>query len=115
MKTALITGWVRIDMGGSSAPRSVEEGADTIVWLAAEASHNMWSLGRRYQLIQPYIRAMNNGTSQSHMMMKKGTLRKIETATKSRRWPLLRAPMQSDTTPNRMKAIVASTQIAPKG
>ena len=28
-------GWVRTDMGGSSAPRSVEEGADTIVWLAS--------------------------------------------------------------------------------
>ena len=27
-------GWVRTDMGGSNAPRSVEEGADTIVWLA---------------------------------------------------------------------------------
>jgi NAD(P)-dependent dehydrogenase (short-subunit alcohol dehydrogenase family) len=27
-------GWVRTDMGGSAAPRSVEEGADTIVWLA---------------------------------------------------------------------------------
>ena len=27
-------GWVRTDMGGRSAPRSVEEGADTIVWLA---------------------------------------------------------------------------------
>jgi NAD(P)-dependent dehydrogenase (short-subunit alcohol dehydrogenase family) len=27
-------GWVRTDMGGPSAPRSVEEGADTIVWLA---------------------------------------------------------------------------------
>jgi NAD(P)-dependent dehydrogenase (short-subunit alcohol dehydrogenase family) len=27
-------GWVRTDMGGSSAPRSVAEGADTIVWLA---------------------------------------------------------------------------------
>ncbi len=27
-------GWVRTDMGGSSAPRSVEEGADTAVWLA---------------------------------------------------------------------------------
>ncbi len=27
-------GWVRTDMGGSSAPRSVEEGADGIVWLA---------------------------------------------------------------------------------
>ena len=28
-------GWVRTDMGGQSATRSVEEGADTIVWLAA--------------------------------------------------------------------------------
>lgn len=27
-------GWVRTDMGGASAPRSVEEGADGIVWLA---------------------------------------------------------------------------------
>ena len=30
-------GWVRTDMGGENASRSVEEGADTIVWLAAEA------------------------------------------------------------------------------
>jgi NAD(P)-dependent dehydrogenase (short-subunit alcohol dehydrogenase family) len=27
-------GWVRTDMGGPGAPRSVEEGADTAVWLA---------------------------------------------------------------------------------
>ena len=27
-------GWVRTDMGGSGAPRSVAEGADTAVWLA---------------------------------------------------------------------------------
>jgi len=27
-------GWVRTDMGGRNAPRSVEEGAETIVWLA---------------------------------------------------------------------------------
>jgi NAD(P)-dependent dehydrogenase (short-subunit alcohol dehydrogenase family) len=30
-------GWVRTDMGGKSAPLSVEEGADTIVWLALDA------------------------------------------------------------------------------
>jgi NAD(P)-dependent dehydrogenase (short-subunit alcohol dehydrogenase family) len=34
-------GWVRTDMGGSSAPRSVEEGADTAVWLATEAPQNL--------------------------------------------------------------------------
>jgi NAD(P)-dependent dehydrogenase (short-subunit alcohol dehydrogenase family) len=27
-------GWVRTDMGGQAAPRSVEQGADTAVWLA---------------------------------------------------------------------------------
>ena len=27
-------GWVRTDMGGRAAPRNVEQGADTIVWLA---------------------------------------------------------------------------------
>jgi NAD(P)-dependent dehydrogenase (short-subunit alcohol dehydrogenase family) len=34
-------GWVRTDMGGSDAPRSVEEGADTIVWLAADAPQDL--------------------------------------------------------------------------
>jgi NAD(P)-dependent dehydrogenase (short-subunit alcohol dehydrogenase family) len=31
---AACPGWVRTDLGGASAPRSVEEGADTAVWLA---------------------------------------------------------------------------------
>jgi NAD(P)-dependent dehydrogenase (short-subunit alcohol dehydrogenase family) len=31
---SMCPGWVRTDMGGSSAPRSVAEGADTAVWLA---------------------------------------------------------------------------------
>jgi NAD(P)-dependent dehydrogenase (short-subunit alcohol dehydrogenase family) len=30
-------GWVRTNMGGRTATRSVEQGADTIVWLATEA------------------------------------------------------------------------------
>ena len=34
-------GWVRTDMGGAGANRSVEEGADTIVWLASEAPQNL--------------------------------------------------------------------------
>jgi NAD(P)-dependent dehydrogenase (short-subunit alcohol dehydrogenase family) len=33
-------GWVRTDMGGNAAPRSPEQGADTAIWLATEASHS---------------------------------------------------------------------------
>jgi NAD(P)-dependent dehydrogenase (short-subunit alcohol dehydrogenase family) len=35
---ATCPGWVRTDMGGPGASRSVEQGADTAVWLATEAS-----------------------------------------------------------------------------
>jgi NAD(P)-dependent dehydrogenase (short-subunit alcohol dehydrogenase family) len=31
---AVCPGWVRTDMGGASAPRSVEEGARGIIWAA---------------------------------------------------------------------------------
>jgi NAD(P)-dependent dehydrogenase (short-subunit alcohol dehydrogenase family) len=31
---SMCPGWVRTDMGGSAAPRSVEQGADTALWLA---------------------------------------------------------------------------------
>ena len=34
-------GWVRTDMGGAGAPRSVEQGADGIVWLASEAPDDL--------------------------------------------------------------------------
>jgi NAD(P)-dependent dehydrogenase (short-subunit alcohol dehydrogenase family) len=34
---SMCPGWVRTDMGGASAPRSVEQGADTAVWLVTEA------------------------------------------------------------------------------
>jgi NAD(P)-dependent dehydrogenase (short-subunit alcohol dehydrogenase family) len=34
-------GWVRTEMGGENATRSVEEGADTIVWLTSEAPQNL--------------------------------------------------------------------------
>lgn len=34
-------GWVKTDMGGNDAPLSVSEGAETTVWLASEAPHNL--------------------------------------------------------------------------
>jgi NAD(P)-dependent dehydrogenase (short-subunit alcohol dehydrogenase family) len=34
-------GWVRTGMGGRNATRSVQEGADTIVWLASQAPQNL--------------------------------------------------------------------------
>lgn len=38
---AACPGWVRTDMGGASAPRTVEKGAETPVWLASEASQTL--------------------------------------------------------------------------
>jgi NAD(P)-dependent dehydrogenase (short-subunit alcohol dehydrogenase family) len=37
---SMCPGWVRTDMGGTSAPRSPEQGADTAIWLATEASRD---------------------------------------------------------------------------
>lgn len=34
-------GWCRTDMGGTEAPRTAAEGADTAVWLATEADRNL--------------------------------------------------------------------------
>jgi NAD(P)-dependent dehydrogenase (short-subunit alcohol dehydrogenase family) len=38
---SMCPGWVRTDMGGPNASRSVEQGADTAVWLALEAPHRL--------------------------------------------------------------------------
>jgi NAD(P)-dependent dehydrogenase (short-subunit alcohol dehydrogenase family) len=38
---SMCPGWVRTDMGGPSATLSVEKGADTAVWLADEAPHEL--------------------------------------------------------------------------
>jgi len=38
---SICPGWVRTDMGGSSAPRSPEQGADTAIWLATDAPRNI--------------------------------------------------------------------------
>jgi NAD(P)-dependent dehydrogenase (short-subunit alcohol dehydrogenase family) len=37
---AMCPGWVRTDMGGASATRSPEQGANTAIWLATEAPRN---------------------------------------------------------------------------
>ncbi|CAN5493649.1 SDR family oxidoreductase [soil metagenome] len=41
---AVCPGWVRTDMGGSGANRSVEKGAETPVWLASEAPQKLTGL-----------------------------------------------------------------------
>jgi len=38
---SMCPGWVRTDMGGPNASRSVEQGADTAVWLADEAPQHL--------------------------------------------------------------------------
>ncbi|MHB2156196.1 SDR family oxidoreductase [Calditrichota bacterium GD2] len=38
---SMCPGWVRTDMGGEMAPRSVEQGADTAVWLALDAPSHL--------------------------------------------------------------------------
>jgi len=38
---SMCPGWVRTDMGGPNATRSVEEGADTAVWLATDAPQEL--------------------------------------------------------------------------
>src|SRR6266567_724136 len=47
-------GWVRTDMGGSNATRSVEEGASGIVWLAADASQSQTSKFFRDRKVIPW-------------------------------------------------------------
>lgn len=40
-QSARCPGWVRTEMAGPNTDRSVEEGADTAVWLADEASQQL--------------------------------------------------------------------------
>lgn len=51
---AMCPGWVRTDMGGDRAPRSPEEGADTVVWLATEATMDQSGKFFRDRIEQPY-------------------------------------------------------------
>ena len=47
-------GWCRTEMGGSNAPRSVEEGAAGIVWLAADAPQEKTGLFWRDKQVIPW-------------------------------------------------------------
>lgn len=47
-------GWCRTEMGGSGAPRSVEEGAAGITWLAADAPQNKTGLFWRDREVIPW-------------------------------------------------------------
>jgi NAD(P)-dependent dehydrogenase (short-subunit alcohol dehydrogenase family) len=47
-------GWCRTDMGGPNAPRSVEEGAAGIVWLAADAPQKKTGLFWRDREVIPW-------------------------------------------------------------
>jgi NAD(P)-dependent dehydrogenase (short-subunit alcohol dehydrogenase family) len=47
-------GWCRTEMGGSGAPRSVEQGADGIVWLAADAPQSKTGLFWRDREVIPW-------------------------------------------------------------
>jgi NAD(P)-dependent dehydrogenase (short-subunit alcohol dehydrogenase family) len=48
---AVCPGWVRTDMGGAEAPRSLEEGANSILWLLLQAGPDLtggfWRDGER--------------------------------------------------------------------
>ena len=41
MVNSMCPGWCRTEMGGSEAPLSAEQGADTLVWLALDAPHSL--------------------------------------------------------------------------
>ena len=51
---AMCPGWVKTDMGGASAPRTPEQGADTAIWLATEGTMSESGKFFRNRSEQPY-------------------------------------------------------------
>ena len=51
---AVCPGWVKTDMGGDCAPRTPEQGADTAIWLATEATTEGSGKFFRNRTEQPY-------------------------------------------------------------
>ncbi|HVM59597.1 MAG TPA: SDR family oxidoreductase [Verrucomicrobiae bacterium] len=47
-------GWVKTDMGGPNAPRTVEQGADTVTWLATEAPRELTGQFLRDRKVIPW-------------------------------------------------------------
>jgi NAD(P)-dependent dehydrogenase (short-subunit alcohol dehydrogenase family) len=51
---AVCPGWVKTDMGGKNAPRTVEKGAETPVWLCEEAPNHYTGLFFRDKQVIPW-------------------------------------------------------------
>lgn len=51
---SICPGWVSTDMGGSSAPRTVQQGADTVTWLATEAPSDLTGRFLRDRKVIPW-------------------------------------------------------------
>ncbi len=51
---SICPGWVCTDMGGSGASRSVQQGADTVTWLATEAPSDLTGKFLRDQKVIPW-------------------------------------------------------------
>lgn len=51
---SICPGWVRTDMGGANASRSVQQGADSVTWLATEAPSDLTGKFLRDRTIIPW-------------------------------------------------------------
>lgn len=47
-------GWVKTDMGGPNAPRTIQQGADTVTWLATEAPRDLTGQFLRDRKVIPW-------------------------------------------------------------